>query len=95
MKVPRSHNIGRYIKKKRMAAGYTQADLAKKLGYTAQFVTNWERGVSSPPANTLRKIVTILEIPEEEILELLCQESIDFWRKAILGNLRLVKKKAS
>lgn len=94
MKIPRSHSIGQYIKRKRVESGITQADLAKRLGYTAQFVTNWERGVSSPPANTLRKIVAILKIPEQEILDLLCQESIEFWRKALLGNARVSKRKA-
>jgi transcriptional regulator with XRE-family HTH domain len=53
-----------FLREKRLASGQSQGVVAKKLGYTsAQFVSNWERGLSSPPVHTLRKLCDIYQIP--------------------------------
>ena len=47
--------LGRYLRKCRLAAGVTQREVSGKLGHTtAQYVSNIERGVSRPPKNWLR-----------------------------------------
>lgn len=47
----------RLLKSSRRGAKLSQRDVAKNLGYTsAQFVSNWERGLSSPPVETLPKL---------------------------------------
>ena len=38
--------IGRYISEKRKAAGFTQKELAEKLGVTDKAVSKWETGDS-------------------------------------------------
>ncbi|MEK2647425.1 helix-turn-helix domain-containing protein [Bdellovibrio sp. BCCA] len=56
--------IGEFLKQKRIAAGLSQADVAEKMGYsTPQFISNWERGVSHPPINALKKLAEIYTIP--------------------------------
>lgn len=45
----------------RKAKGLTQEDLAKKLNYTKQAVSNWENGYSTPRTADAFKIATILE----------------------------------
>jgi transcriptional regulator with XRE-family HTH domain len=42
----------------------TQAQLAKKLGYsTSQFISNVERGICSFPVKKAKKLAKILDIP--------------------------------
>lgn len=88
MKEERSKNLGRFIKEKRAAAGLTQSQVAKKLGYSAQFITNWERGISNPPPVVLKKMSTILKVPPLEIYEFLCAESVNYWRTLLLGRAK-------
>jgi len=46
-------NLGSIIAQLRRSAGWTQADLAQKLGITAQAVSQWERGETMPDILTL------------------------------------------
>lgn len=86
MKEPRSKNLGKFIKEKRSAIGLTQSQVAERLGYTAQFITNWERGISNPPPSTLKKISTVLKIPPQEMYKLLCEESERHWKTLLMGS---------
>lgn len=45
----RERKVGQNIRKYRMALGLTQIDLAKKLGLTQALITNYERGLHTPP----------------------------------------------
>jgi transcriptional regulator with XRE-family HTH domain len=60
----------------------TQKDLAEKLGYTFQFITNWERGASKPPFKILQKLCKVLGIKEKELKKEMFDE-----------DLRLLKEK--
>jgi len=72
------NKLGEYLREKRIAAGLTQTDVSKKLGYTtAQFVSNWERGTSEPPFETLRIVAQIYSIPLEEMLEVTLKATIE------------------
>lgn len=43
-----------FIKHKRKDSGLSQSEVSDQLGYTtSQFVSNWERGISLPPIQTL------------------------------------------
>jgi len=92
VKIARSLVLGQYLRNKRSERGVTQAYVAAKLGYTAQFVTNWERGVSSPPANVLRKLVQILKIDPNELLDLLASESKSYWMLTLSPNKNKSRK---
>ncbi len=60
--------LGEYLKTKIQAAGLTQDELSKKLGYkSGQFCSNWVRNVSVPPAKAVTPLATLLEIPREEL----------------------------
>jgi len=87
--------LGKFLREKRVAASFSQGQLAHCLGYHAQFVSNWERGVSGPPAEMMKKIITVLKIPGEEILDLLTEESSIYWNQIIFpaGRRRNKKKK--
>jgi len=66
-----------FLKDKRTAAGLTQAEVAEKLGYTtAQFISNWERGISNPPIATIKKICQLYKVSNEEVYEIVLAQSI-------------------
>lgn len=65
-------NLGTFLKDKRLKKGYSQADFATKLGYASpQFVSDWERGVSSPPMKKLPEIASELNVKIDILFELL------------------------
>lgn len=64
--------LGSYIKKTRLARGYSQSELAAELGYTSpQFISDWERGVSSPPVKRLHELSEVLNVKVDMLFNLL------------------------
>lgn len=59
------NKLAYFMKAARIRAGLSQAAVAKKLGFTTpQFISNWERGVSTVPSEhygTLAKMYKIRE----------------------------------
>ncbi|MEZ0390715.1 MAG: helix-turn-helix domain-containing protein [Pseudobdellovibrionaceae bacterium] len=83
------HHLGAYLKQKRTDAGYTQVELAEKLGdIHSQFVSNWERGLCAPPGHSLPRLVDILKLSRERLVEVMVQDS----RAGIMA--KIYKKKA-
>lgn len=82
-------NIGLFLKEKREEKGLTQTDVAKACKCKSQFVSNWERGMCSPPWDILKKLVKLYAIPEKDIYNLLMEEH----RNLIITNLGLKIKK--
>jgi transcriptional regulator with XRE-family HTH domain len=70
--------ISKFLREKRLSAGLSQGDVAKKLGYqSAQFVSNWERNLCRPPVETLRKIAQIYNIDPDQMFEIALESSIE------------------
>lgn len=62
--------LANYLKEARIKAGLTQSDVSEALGYTTpQFISNWERGVSQPPIDVLKKIARLYKVSDEELFE--------------------------
>jgi transcriptional regulator with XRE-family HTH domain len=55
-------NIARNIKKYREAHGYSQRELAKKLGVGYSSVSNWELGLNSPNVELLVQMCDLFDI---------------------------------
>lgn len=55
------------IKDLRLVRGWTQLELAYKLGVTPLTVSKWERGVSEPRVTQLRNLAELFEVPMDEI----------------------------
>ena len=60
--------IGKNIKKYRQAAGHTQQDLGKKIGYSDSGISAFEKGVNDVDIETLKKIADIYRITVEDLL---------------------------
>lgn len=74
---PTADLLGEFLQTKRKAAGYSQWEVSVKLGYsTPQFISNWERGISSPPINVLKKIAHIYNASAEELFEVVLETKI-------------------
>ena len=66
--------LGKILKKARIDAGLTQQEVAAKLGFkTAQFISNWERGISSPPLQNLNQIIDMYSMDSNSLLKALLQ----------------------
>lgn len=82
-------HLGSYLKTKRQQSGLTQKDVATKLGYsTAQFISNFERGLCSPPLNNLKVLVGLYNVPAEEVLDIILKEQENILRRALKQPLR-------
>lgn len=64
--------VGKFLRDRRVKAGLTQWDVANHLTYsTAQFISNWERGVSLPPTDSLPKLAMLLKVSGREIIDVM------------------------
>lgn len=65
--------IGKFIAKKRKEQGFTQMQLAEKLGITDRAVSKWETGKSLPDASIMLELCGLLKIT---VNDLLCGEVV-------------------
>ncbi len=71
------NKLAHFLKEKRTLSGLSQKDVAVKLGYsTSQFISNWERGISQPPINTLRTLATMYNVSAEQMFNVLLEETM-------------------
>lgn len=61
-------SIGTIIRKHRIEKNMTQVELGKKVFVSKQAVSKWETGRTTPDIEMIRKLCTVLEISEREIL---------------------------
>ena len=55
------------IRQLRQDRGWTQLELAYKLGVTPLTIQNWERGRYEPSASRLRKIAEVFGVSMDEV----------------------------
>ncbi len=68
----RRKTVGKFLRDKRIKASLTQWDVAHHLQYsTAQFISNWERGVSLPPIDSLPRLAQLLRVPGREFIDVM------------------------
>lgn len=73
-------NTPSMIKEARIRLRISQAALADALGCAHQFVSQWERGASFPPAHLAGPLADVLEIPPVAL------------KRAIVGDILAVFK---
>lgn len=76
--------MGTYLRQKREQKGFTQAQVASKLGYgSPQFISNIERGVSRVPVKSLKSFIELYELQMEEVIDMLLEEKRTQLRKVL------------
>ena len=74
-----------YLRQKRVDSGLSQLDVAKELGYSSpQFVSNWERGLVSPPLETISVLIDLYKIAPGEVIDRILGET----REHLESNLK-------
>lgn len=79
-----------YLRQKRLDSGLSQLDVARELGYSSpQFVSNWERGLVSPPLETISVLIDLYKISPGEVIDRILDET----REHLESNLKKGGKK--
>ncbi len=60
--------VGKRIKDLRQQLGLTQAELADKVGFTSQTVSNWESGLREPDIDALVKLSSLFSVSLDHLL---------------------------
>ncbi len=63
-----ANRIGKAISYLRKRAGYTQKDLADRIGISDKAVSKWERGLGLPDIGCLRKLSILLDTDTDSLL---------------------------
>ena len=71
--LPRRYtDLGEYLQKMRSRAGLTQREVSLALGYSsAQFISNFERGIAVPPLKKLKTLVKMYDMSAENVMSLI------------------------
>lgn len=83
-KIPVRYKVGQRIKEWRLIRGYTQKDLANKVGITNQGIYEYEQGRAAVSLEMLDKIAKVLSI---SIIDLLPESDEDSEAEEKLSNL--------
>lgn len=72
--VRRYTDLGAYLQKMRVETGLTQRDVSIALGYSsAQFISNFERGIALPPLKKLKILVKMYNMSVETVMEFILE----------------------
>lgn len=69
--LPNRRAVGKWLQKRRSEAGFTQLELAQKIGINKQLVTAWETGVNPVPIRQVFALHEVLEFNIDELLDFL------------------------
>lgn len=88
----RREHLGTRLRDLRVAMKLTQWDVARGLGYTsAQFVSNFERGVAYPPTDKLPALAKLFGVKARDIVKAICAcrvAEVEAWERAALAQVR-------
>ena len=90
----RHARTGHYFRNKRLEVGLDQEDVARTLNYTStQMVSNWERGLCSPPGKVLKALMKLYSIKKEELMDFLVEQARIEYENLLGGTSRSRSKK--
>lgn len=71
-----TNTIGTFLKKKRIENNLTQKDIAVRFELSStQFISNWERGISLPPATYLPTLCQLLNIDPKILIKMILEKT--------------------
>ena len=66
--MPKNNNFGKRLKELRKKAGLTQEKFCKMLDVSIVTVKRWEKGIRSPRIEEVKRITSVLNITEADLL---------------------------
>lgn len=79
--------LGLFLREERTRSGLTQSEVASKLGYSSpQFISNFERGLCSPPIKQLKLMVKLYKMDAKKVIDLILTEQESMLKSALLGS---------
>ena len=82
--------VGDFLKESRIKEGLSQREVSQYLGYpTAQVISDWERGVRSPPSIMLKMLVKLYAVPMEQVFTLIMDEKTALLERKVRADLGL------
>lgn len=83
--LPRRYTaLGEYLQTMRTKANLTQREVSLALGYSsAQFISNFERGIAVPPLKKLKVLVKMYEMPVETIMDMILDAEREIMSSAL------------
>jgi transcriptional regulator with XRE-family HTH domain len=82
--------LGHFLQEARVKARLSQKEVSDNFGYkSAQVISDWERGVRSPPANVLRKLVKLYRVPLDKFFDIILEEKTSILEKKLRKSLGL------
>ena len=63
-----SNNLGRALKQIRVFHSFKQKELAEKIGLSASYISEIEKGLKEPSLLVINKYASIFKIPKSSIL---------------------------
>lgn len=61
--------FGNHIKELRLRIGISQSELARRIGYSHEFISQVERGIKTPSVKALQKIAAGLGVPVSSLMD--------------------------
>ena len=90
------NTLGAFLKESRHKRHLSQSEVADALKYDSpQYISDWERGVSSPPMKKIAQIAHILHVNTDRIFELLLECSKQKLEADLFQQYSKVRKKMS
>ncbi len=84
-----------FLKSARLKAQLTQSQVAEALGYsTAQFISNWERGISCPPLKNLRSLASMYKVRPDDLFESILKVSIQTAEQSMRREYKSLRSRA-
>ena len=87
--------MGLFLKKKTGSKlDLPKSQLASNLGDVhSQFVSNWERGLCAPPGHSLQKVIDLLKINREKLVEvMLVDAQVEIESRVYKKNSKSIRK---
>lgn len=78
------NTFAKYIREKRLEAGLSQAQAAKKLGMHSQLISNWERGRCFVPLKRMKAVAKIYGVELQSVFANYCVEILNRELKTVM-----------
>ncbi len=76
--------LGEYLQNMRLKANLTQREVSLALGYSsAQFISNFERGIAVPPLKKLKVLVKMYNMPPDVVMEMILNAEREIMSSAL------------